>query len=411
LGLSVCGLLAPSVQAQGLPITRVPPESVGLSSPALAQVRALLDEAIQQRRIAGAVVGVARRGGVAYLHTAGVQDIETRAPMAERSIFRIYSMTRPITAVAAMMLWEERRFQLDDPVSRYIPEFSGVRVVEQGGGPGRPPAREITVRDLMLHTSGISDRNSQLYRQARVRLRDRPMSEFIGKVTQTPLMEDPGTLFRYGESNTVLGALIEVWARKPLDEFMFERIFRPLGMSDTGFWVTPEQRPRLATVYSPAQEGGGLRPVEIEDVPFTVRPALLEGTVGLVTTVPDYMRFAQMLLNGGQLGGVRILRPQTVEMITTNGLTPELLDRRPGTMGWGLANVNVVMEPASLEYPSSLGEYGWDGTAGTIFWVDPVQEMVTVLMWQTSPANPESLRQRLKTAIYQAIMPSAPGGR
>jgi CubicO group peptidase (beta-lactamase class C family) len=281
-----------------------------------------------------------------------------------------------------------------------------VRVVEQPGRPGRPPAREITVRDLLLHTSGLSHRTSQLYSQARVRLRDRPMSEFIRNITAAPLMEDPGTLFRYSEATTVVGALIEVWSRRPLDEFLEERIFRPLRMMDTGFWVTPEQRARLTTVYQPAQEGEGLRPFQIEDVPFTVRPALLEGAVGLVSTVPDYLRFAQMLLNGGQLGGVRILRPATVEMITANGLSEDLLGRRPGTMGWGLANVNVVMAPASLEYPASLGEYGWDGTAGTIFWVDPVEEMIVVAMWQTSPANPDSLRQRVKTLVYQSLLPA-----
>ena len=391
--------------AQGLPITRVLPESVGLSSTGLAQVGALLDQFIEDRKVAGAVVAVARRGNVAYLHAAGLQDLDARAPMTERSIFRIYSMTKTVTAVAAMMLWEERRFQLDDPVSKYLPEFSRVRVVEQGGRMGRTPDREITVRDLMLHTAGLSHRTSQLYTQARVRLRDRPLADFIQNITAAPLMEDPGTLFRYSEATTVLGALVEVWSRKRLDEFMLERIFRPLGMTDTGFWVTREQRPRLATVYSPAQEGGGLRPFEVEDVPFTVQPALLEGAVGLVSTVPDYLRFAQMLLNGGQLGGVRILQPSTVEMITTNGLSDALLESRPGTMGWGLANVNVVMDPASLQYPASLGEYGWDGTAGTIFWVDPVQEIVTVLMTQSSPANPDSLRQRVKTLVYQSLIP------
>jgi CubicO group peptidase (beta-lactamase class C family) len=369
-------------------------------------VSALLEQSIEEGKIAGAVVAVGRRGQIAYLRAAGLQDLATGSPMTERSIFRIYSMTKPVTAVAAMMLWEEGRFQLDDPVSRYLPEFSRVRVVEQQGRPGRPPAREITVRDLLLHTSGLSHRTSPLYSQARVRLRDRPMSEFIQNITAAPLMEDPGTLFRYSEATTVLGALIEVWSRRPLDQFLLERIFRPLGMSDTGFWVTPDKRARLTTVYSPAEEGGGLRPFEIEDVPFTVRPALLEGAVGLVSTVPDYVRFAQMLLNRGHLGGVRILRPETVEMITANGLTEELLERRPGTMGWGMASVNVVMEPAALEYPASLGEYGWDGTAGTIFWVDPVQEMVVVAMWQTSPANPDSLRQRVKTLVYRSLLPA-----
>jgi CubicO group peptidase (beta-lactamase class C family) len=389
--------------SQVLPVTRVPPESVGLSSQGLAQVSALLDEFVEERKVAGVVAAVARRGQVAYLYATGFQDIEARSRMAERSIFRIYSMTKPVTAVAAMMLWEEGRFQLDDPVSRYLPDFARVRVGGQGGRAGRPPEREITVRDLLLHTSGLSHRTSQLYTQARVRQRNIPLAQFIENIVRVPLMEDPGTLFRYSEATTVVGALIEVWARQPLDQFMTQRIFRPLGMSDTGFWARPEQRGRLTTVYEsgPSQ----LSALEIEDVPFTVRPALLEGAVGLVSTVPDYVRFSQMLLNGGQLGGVRILRPETVEMITANGLSDALLGSRPGTMGWGLLNVNVVMEPASPDYPSSQGEFGWDGTAGTIFWVDPVQEMVVVLMTQSSPANPDSLRQRVKTLVYHSLVP------
>jgi CubicO group peptidase (beta-lactamase class C family) len=396
-------LLPAAGLAQGLPIAMVPPESVGLSSPALAKVTALLDRHVAERSVAGAVVGVSRRGQVAYLQARGLQNLEARTPMTTRSLFRIYSMTKPVTAVAAMMLWQERRFQLDEPVSRYLPDFKNVRVMDAQTRAPRAPAREITIRDLFLHTSGLSHRTSQLYTQARVRRRDIPMEEFIGNIVAQPLMEDPGTAFRYSEATTVLGALIQVWSGKPLDQFMQERIFGPLGMTDTGFWVEPERRARLATVYRPAE--GRLEPFEIEAVPFTEPPALLEGAVGLVSTVPDFMRFAQMLLNGGHLNGVRILRPETVEMMTENGLNEDIMDRRPGSMGWGLANVNVVMEPAALDYPSSAGEYGWDGTAGTIFWVDPVQEMIIVLMTQSSPADPGRLRPLVKTAVYDALIP------
>jgi CubicO group peptidase (beta-lactamase class C family) len=383
-------------------VARVLPESVGLSGPALGRIGALLDESVADHRIGGAVVAVARRGQVAYLHATGFQDIQAQTRMTERSLFRIYSMTKPVTAVGAMMLWEEGRFQLDDPVSAYLPQFSRVKVAPQRQS-ARAPAREITIRDLMLHTSGLSHRTSQLYTQLRVRRRDSPMSEFLDNIVAAPLMEDPGTNYRYSEATTVLGALIEVWSRKPLDEYLEDRIFRPLGMNDTGFWVPADKRNRLATVYRPGS--GGLAPFEIEQVPFTVKPALLEGAVGLVSSVPDYLRFAQMLANGGQYGGVRILRPETVAMMTQNGLSPELLDRRPGTMGWGLANVNVVMQPGSLEYPAGMGEYGWDGTAGTIFWVDPVQELVIVLMTQSSPPDPDGLRQRVRTLVSEALVP------
>jgi CubicO group peptidase (beta-lactamase class C family) len=190
----------------------------------------------------------------------------------------------------------------------------------------------------------------------------------------------------------VLGRLVEIWSGQPLDRFLDERVLRPLGMSDTGFWVPSDRRSRLATVYAPAD--GALKPLEIEEVPFTDRPALLEGAVGLVSTVPDYLRFAQMLLNRGQLAGVRILRADTVETMTRNGLTDSVLAARGGAMGWGLANVNVAIEG---------GEYGWDGTAGTIFWNDPAHEMVTILMTQSVPANPDGLRQRFKALVAQAV--------
>jgi len=217
-------------------------------------------------------------------------------------------------------------------------------------------------------------------------------------------MEDPGTRFRYSEATTVVGRLIEIWSGMPLDEFMRARVFEPLGMLDTGFWAQPEQRARLATVYA-APAGGGLEPYEIEEVPFTERPVLLEGAVGLLSTVPDFMRFCQMLLNRGELNGVRLLSAKTVDLITANGLPEPVLRSRGGGMGWGLANVNVVFDPSVIPGAPNLGEYGWDGTAGTIFWIDPKDEMVTVLMTQSSPANPDSLRQRFKALVMAARRP------
>jgi CubicO group peptidase (beta-lactamase class C family) len=323
--------------------------------------------------------------------------------MTDASLFRIYSMTKPVTSVAAMILWEEGRFDLDDPVSRFLPEFADVMVLESESGPLRPPAGPITVRDLMLHTSGLSHRTSSLYRDAEVRRRDIPMSQFIENITSVPLLEDPGTRYRYSEGTTVLGALVEIWSGRPFDEFLEERVFGPLGMESTAFWVRPEDRGRLTTAYAGGR-GEPQRPVEIEEVPFTVRPELLEGAVGLVSTVPDFLSFSQMLMNRGELGGVRILEPETVDLLTANGLPPEVLAARQGTMGWGLGNVNVVMDPASLSYPAGMGEYGWDGSAGTIFWNDPASDLVIVLMWQNQPANPGSLRQRLKTLVYEAIL-------
>jgi CubicO group peptidase (beta-lactamase class C family) len=357
---------------------------------------------VEDAKIAGAVAAVARGGRLAYLEPVGVQDLATGAPMSQRSIFRIYSMAKPVTAVAVMILHEEGRFDLRDPVSRYLPEFRQVRVLTGADGATRPPAAEITVEDLLLHTSGLSHRTSEPYRAAAVRSRADPLPRFVANVVATPLMEDPGTRFRYSEATTVLGRLVEVWSGQAFDTFLEERIFGPLGMTDTGFWVRPEQRERLATVYGPA-EAGGLRPVEIEEVPFTERPALLEGSVGLVSTVPDYLRFSQMLLAGGELDGVRILRAPTVARMTGNALPDPILRLRGGAVGWGLANVNVVLDPAGVSYPANPGEYGWDGTAGTIFWIDPSTATVVLLMTQSSPSNPDSLRQRFKAIVQQAV--------
>ena len=400
--LAVCLAATAVPAAQSGPLPRATPQSVGVSPERLKDAAELLNQFVADRKIAGAVAAVARLGKVAYLEAVGFQDIESRTPMTERSLFRIYSMTKAVTAVAAMMLHEEGRFALTDAVSKYLPEFSTVRVAGEQGGASRPPAREITVADLLLHTSGLSHRTSDLYRTARVRSRADTLPQFITKIVRVPLMEDPGTRYRYSEGTTVVGRLVEIWAGKPLDVFMRDRIFQPLGMNDTAFWVDPDQHPRLTSVYA-LQSGGGLQRYEIDEVPFTVRPALIEGAVGLVSTAPDFMRFCQMLLNLGELNGTRILSPKTVELITRNGLSESVLRARGGGMGWGLANVNVVVDPAAVPGSPNAGEYGWDGSAGTIFWIDPKLQMATILMTQSSPANPDSLRQRFKALVTAAV--------
>lgn len=383
---------------------RVEPDRVGLDAARLGEATALLEQLVAEHTIAGAVAAVARHGQLVYLEAVGVRDLETRSPMTPDTIFRIYSMTKPVTAVAALMLMEEGKFRLDDPVSKYLPEFDEVRVGE--GAAARPPSRPVTVQDLLLHTSGLSHRTSDLYRALAVRSRADTLREFIEKITRAPLMEDPGTRFRYSEATTVVGRLIEIWSGLALDRFLELRVTGPLRMRDTRFWVTPESQPRLASVYGPAA-GGGLVPVVIEAVPFTDRPALLEGAVGLVSTVPDFLRFAQMLMNGGELDGVRLLGGETARRMVANALPPAVLEARGGRMGWGLANVNVVLDPAGVNYPANVGEYGWDGTAGTIFWNDPDTGLVSVLMTQHAPANPGGVRQRFKTLVQTALMRSA----
>lgn len=398
------GLVAVVRNQAADPLPRTTPAAANLRAAALDDATDLLGRAVTDRRIAGAVAMLARHGRLAYTAAVGFQDLETRAPMTERSMFRIYSMTKPVTAVAAMMLLEEGRFTLDDPVSKYLPEFGRVIVRTDGGGT-RAPSRPITIRDLLLHTSGLEHRTSALYREAQVRSRAIALPQFVRNIVQVPLMEDPGTRFRYSEATTVLGRLVEIWSGQPFDVFLDGRVFRPLRMPDTTFHVGPDKRDRLAAVYGPA-DGGGLRRVEIEQIPFTERPALLEGAVGLVSTGPDFLRFAQMLLNGGELDGVRLLKRDTVDAMVRNSLPPEVVEARgSGAMGWGLANVDVVLKPERLRYPANAGEYGWDGTAGTIFWNDPRAGTVLLLLTQSSPPNPDGLRQRFKSAIQPAFTP------
>lgn len=402
-----CALAVALLSGSAIAIAQPPaplttPASIGLAPGPLAEATALLKQFVDERTIAGAVALVARKGKVAYLESVGVQSLETGVRMSERSLFRIYSMTKAVTAVAVMMLHDEGRFALGDPVSAFLPEFAEVMVVDGPESPPRKPARPVTIEDLLLHTSGLSHRTSDLYRRLQVRSRADTLPQFVEKITSAPLMEDPHTRFRYSEATTVLGRLVEIWSGKAFDAFLDERVFRPLGMTDTTFWVRPEQSGRLASVYGP-QAGGGLTPVEIEAVPVTTRPALIEGAVGLVSTAPDFLRFCQMLLNKGELDGVRLLGAATVERMTRNGLPPDVRGARGGAMGWGLANVNVLDEPGPSS-SANRGEYGWDGTAGTIFWIDPSTDTVIILMTQSVPANPDNLRQRFKSIVQGAIV-------
>jgi len=396
-------LLTAALAAQAPSMPRATPDAVGLSAERLQQATAVLRQAVADRKIAGAVALVARHGKIAYLEPVGMRDLSTRTPMDERTIFRIYSQTRAVTAVAVMMLVEEGKVRLTDPASRHLPEFRNVMVQTPDGA--RKPSREITVEDLLLHTSGLSDRGSELYRARQVRVRTQALPQFVTNITQAPLMEDPGTRFRYSEGTTALGRLVEVVSGKPFDAFVTDRILKPLQMHDTAFWVEGEAQARLATVYRVAP-AGGLAPFEIEEaVPFTMRPALIEGAVGLVSTAPDFVRFCQMLLNKGQLDGVRLLSARTVEQITGNGLPPAVLQQRgSGAMGWGLANVDVVITPSPRGYLTAPGEYGWDGSAGTFFSIDPARQLIVLLNTQNVPASPDGLRQRFKAAVDQAVV-------
>ena len=395
--------LATLHSAATAPLARATPETVGMSSERLQTATAILRQTVADRRIAGGVAAIARRGRLVYLEPFGLQDLESKAPMTERSLFRIYSMTKAVTSVAVMMLVEAKQLQLSDPVSKYLPEFKSVMVQEGGTGVPRHPSRAVTIQDLLLHTSGLSHRTSDLYRRLQVRSRSIGLPQFVTNITRAPLLEDPGTRYRYSEGTTVLGRVVEVIAHQPFDAFVTARILQPLGMNDTSFWVDGDARARLTTVYQRDQDGP-MTAVEVEDVPFTEKPALIEGAIGLVSTAEDFVRFSQMLLNKGELNGVRLLKAETAASMTVNALPDAILQDKGGNVGWGLGNVDVVVGPGSRGYLTTVGEYGWDGSIGTFFAVDPSKELIVVLMTQNIPANPNGLRQRFKAAVLQSII-------
>ena len=406
IALAIVVFDAPA-SAQGLPTAT--PESVGLSSAQLDRVTAGLQAHIDQGHIAGVVAAVVRDGRLVYMEALGQADIEAARPMPEDAIFRLYSMTRSMTSLAAMILWEEGAFQLDDPISRYLPQFVGQRVFADARSPDMDQTQsrdgDITVEHLLLHTSGLGSRSSGIYRAEGVRLRSISVEQMVDNAARTPLFEDPGTNWRYGISTTILGRLVEVWSGKPLEDYLQERVFGPLGMTDTGFWVEPERADRLATVYRASREGE-LRPYQMEEIPFTEQPILIEGGVGLVASTMDFLRFSQMFLNGGELDGNRVLQPKTVTMMTVNRIPDALLPigfGRPTLgQGWGLG-FSIVMDASQYAYPVNDSDFWWDGSAGTRFWIDPTENMVTIVMAQVSPASGRGFREEFKTGVDEAI--------
>ena len=405
--LLTLALMAPGAAAvaQGLPTAT--PESVGMSSAALDRVTDALQTHVDAGHIAGAVGAVVRDGRLVYMEALGQSDIEAARPMTEDAIFRLYSMARSITSLAVMILWEEGAFQLDDPISRYLPQFENQRVFSDAGSPSmdrtRPRNGDITVEHLLLHTSGMGSRSSSIYRAEGVRSRSITLEQMVDNAARTPLFEDPGTNWRYGISTTILGRLVEVWSGMSFEDFLEERVYEPLGLTDTGFWVDPNRADRLATVYRPSSEGE-LRPYQIEEVPFTEAPVLIEGGVGLVASTMDFLRFCQMFLNGGELDGRRILQPETVALMTVNRVPDALLPlnpRSPGR-GWTLG-FSAVIDASTFPYPMNDGDFWWDGSAGTRFWIDPTENMVTIVMAQVSPASGQGFREEFKTGVYEAI--------
>lgn len=403
----------------------VAPETVGLSSNRLAHIRSVMSKHVAEKRIPGASGLIARRGKIAYQETFGMADVEAGKPMRMDTIHRIYSMTKPITSVAVMMLYEEGKFQLNDPVGKYLPEFAKMQVAVEEKDPqtGKPvmktsPAkRPMTIRDLLRHTAGLTygvfgdTLVDQQYRKARI-LGQANLAEFVTQLSAIPLQYEPGTRWHYSVSVDVLGRLVEVLSGKPFDQFLQERIFAPLEMNDTGFTVPASKKDRLAKLYTLTKEGQ-LQPSPIcatpqeciEKFPNAVPSVfqslgMLSGGGGLTSTAYDYLRFCQMMLNNGQLGGKRLLSRKTVQLISSDnlGTIPGL---GPGT-GFGLGFA-VSKAPGEAGMMGSPGEYNWGGAAGTRFWIDPQEELIGIFMIQILPHTGLEYGSEFRVLTYQSI--------
>lgn len=418
LSLAVVLTLAAVAASAAGPLPRVDPDDVGLSAERLGRLEHVMKAHVDEGRLAGTTTLIARRGKIAYLDSYGLADIERGKSMEKDTIVRIYSMTKPVTSVAAMLLYEEGHFQLSDPVSKFLPELKDLRVYESGEGDAiktRPAAREMTIRDLLSHTSGLSHGMlstgpiADAYKLhgvspgIRGQNGSKTLAEMVKRLTRVPLANDPGAEWRYGVSTDVLGRLVEVISGKPLDVFFEERIFRPLKMTDSGFSVPKGKRKRFAVNYGPSADGKTVVYDDSKTSRYRKRPTFFAGGAGLVSTAEDYWRFCQMLLNGGELDGVRLLSPKTVELMTTDHLPDDWPDIGPypgSGFGLGFAVTRNVARSWTL---GSVGNYGWGGFASTWFWIDPKEELIVVFMTQLLPASAYPLRNELKTLIYQAL--------
>jgi CubicO group peptidase (beta-lactamase class C family) len=411
-------LLVPlALRAGELP--QAQPEDVGISAARLDKAAAAVQQMVDKKEYAGAVTMVLRNGKVVHLKAVGMTDLDKARPMKTDTIFRIYSMTKPVTSVAAMMLCEEGKLQLDDPVAKYIPEFKILRVYMGPKDETVEAKRPMTIRDLLRHTSGLtygyfgSSPVDKLYRDNNVLDRSRTLQEFVSSLATLPLQYQPGTRFHYSVSTDVLGRVVEVASGKSLDVFFAERIFQPLDMQDTSFFVPPSKVGRFATNYTPADKGGLKVREAAETSPYLKAPRFFSGGGGLVSTARDYSRFCQMMLNGGELQGKRLLKPETVQMMTQNQLPPEALPMNMPTagpikgLGFGLGFA-IWMAPNPLDPRTALGEYWWGGAASTGFAVSPHNQTVVIALTQLMPIN-NKLSDTFRRGVNAAVAENGTG--
>jgi CubicO group peptidase (beta-lactamase class C family) len=389
------------------------PEEVGLSSERLERIGEVFQDYVEEGRIAGAVGMVLRNGKLAYVDAWGMRDLEAGDVMEEDDLFKICSMTKPVASVAVMTLYEEGHFFLSDPIGRYLPALANLRVAnlaEASAGqeiPTERARRQVTIHDLLRHTSGFTYGDlsntvvDAVYREREI-LYQPTLEDQVAALGEIPLLYQPGTQWNYSVSVDVLGRLVEVVSGQPFDVFLRERIFDPLGMADTGFRVPDSKSDRVAPTYGHSGPDRTLGPgdTSICDLP----PTLFSGGAGLRSTAQDYARFAQMLLNGGELDGARILGRKTVELMTVDHLE-EGMPTGFLSPGWSFGLGFTVKTEAGLDgLPSSVGEYNWIGIQGTSFWVDPEEDLVGVFMVQIRPNRDITFRDQFKRLVYQALI-------
>ena len=399
-------LLAAAALCQPLPVANRP-ENVGLSFERLERVRRQMKADIEIGRIPGAVLLIARNGKTARLDALGFQERRAQTPMKSDCIFRIASMSKPITSVAIMILAEEGKLDIGAPVAQYLPEFKEVRVGVEKAAPKRP----MTVQDLLRHTSGLTygifgnSPVDELYKKSTV-FASKSLAEMVATIAQLPLAHQPGEFWEYSVSTDVLGRIVEVVSGMQLDRFVAERITGPLKMTDTGFYLNASQAARLARPDS-AMSLSGTDP--------TAKPAVFSGGGGMLSTAGDYARFCQMMLNGGELDGVRILSPKTVALMTSDQLPPStdrhtsvatLLDAFGPTPEMGTSfglGFAVRTDAGRNPVPGSVGDFSWCGITGTYFWVDPKEKLVAVLMIQVPQTTEVPYWRQTRTLVYQAL--------
>lgn len=419
-------------------LTPASPESAGMSKVRLERIdHHLRERYIEAGRFPGTQLVVHRRGKLVHSSVQGFADLERKVAVKDDTIFRIYSMTKPLTSVAFMMLVEEGRVALDEPVHKYIPEWTNLGVFQAGVWPAfltRPPTRPMLIVDLMRHTSGLTYGFQQrsnvdaAYREKKIGEVEKAgmLQSMIDDLAQIPLEFSPGEAWNYSVSTDVIGYLIGKISGKPFETFLKERILDPLGMKDTDFYVPAARAPRLAACYSASPQGamtfhaterkGGLT---LQDDPatssFLSPPSFVSGGGGLCSTAADYLTFCRALLNGGELDGVRLVGPKTLALMTSNHLPggrtlPEMSrslfsEATYHGIGFGLG-FSVTLDPARTLIPGSAGEYAWGGAATTSFWIDPAEELITIFMTQVLPSTATAIRRELRTMVYSAITES-----